>query len=108
MTRDQLHIAFKIEMDKCANDIAFGGCPAFLPEEIDYWLNLGMYQEISNKFTGFNSTDNAFEDNAKRVSDLEKLVTTERFVSLQKDSVYNCCRAIDFFNLIIIVAMLFW
>jgi hypothetical protein len=43
MTRDQLHIAFKIEMDKNSNNVAFGSYPAFLPEEIDYWLNQGMY-----------------------------------------------------------------
>jgi len=43
MTKDQLHIAFKIAMDKNATSIAFGGCPAFLDEEIDYWLNQGMY-----------------------------------------------------------------
>lgn len=42
MTRDQLHINFKIAMDKNSQSIAFGGCPAFLPEEIDYWLNLGL------------------------------------------------------------------
>ena len=35
MTRDQLHIAFKIAMDKNSQSIAFGGCPAFLPDEID-------------------------------------------------------------------------
>ena len=43
MTRDQLHIAFKIAMDKNSASAAFGGCPAFLDEEIDYWLNQGMY-----------------------------------------------------------------
>lgn len=55
MTRDQLHINFKIAMDKNSQSVAFGGCPAFLPEEIDYWLNLGLQQEISNKFTGQNN-----------------------------------------------------
>ena len=45
MTRDQLHIAFKMAMDKNAQSVAFGGCPAFLPSEIDYWLNNALYQE---------------------------------------------------------------
>ena len=55
MTRDQLHIAFKIAMDKNSKSVAFGGCPAFLPDEIDYWLNLAMFNVVSTKFTGHNT-----------------------------------------------------
>lgn len=98
MTRDQLHIAFKIAMDKNSQSIAFGGCPAFLPEEIDYWLNQGMYQEVSNKFTGLNTLKQPFEKSTKRVHDLEKLVQIDKAVSLTKDSVYNMCSAVDFFK----------
>lgn len=54
MTREQFHSYFKVAMDKNSQSVAFGGCPAFLPEEIDYWLDQGLYQEISNKFTGNN------------------------------------------------------
>ena len=61
-------------MDKNATNIAFGSYPAFLPEEIDYWLNQGMYQEISNKFTGNNATKIGFEKSVKRVHDLENLI----------------------------------
>lgn len=39
MTVLDLHTAFKVNMDKNAQGIAFGGCPAFLPEEIDMFLN---------------------------------------------------------------------
>ena len=98
MTRDQLHIAFKIAMDKNSQSIAFGGCPAFLPEEIDYWLNQGMYQEVSNKFTGLNTLKQSFEKSTKRIHDLEKLLKTDRTVSLKKDSIYNVCVASDFFK----------
>lgn len=55
MNRDQLHIAFKIAMDKNSKSVAFGGCPAFLPDEIDYWLNLAMFNVVSTKFTGHNT-----------------------------------------------------
>ena len=98
MTRDQLHIAFKIALDKNSQSIAFGGCPAFLPEEIDYWLNQGMYQEVSNKFTGLNTLKQPFEKSVKRIHDLEKLVQTDQIVSLQKDSMYNRCSCDNYFK----------
>lgn len=91
MTRDQLHIAFKIAMDKNSQNIAFGGYPAFLPEEIDYWLNQGMYQEVSNKFTGLNTLQQPFEQSVKRVHDLEKLIITENNIIAKKISNINEC-----------------
>lgn len=91
MTRDQLHIAFKIALDKNSQSIAFGGCPAFLPEEIDYWLNQGMYQEVSNKFTGLNTLKQPFEQSVKRVHDLEKLIITENNIIAKKISNINEC-----------------
>ena len=83
MTKDQLHIAFKIEMDKNSNNIAFGSYPAFLPEEIDYWLDKAIYQVISNKFTGNNALKQPFEGSIKRIHDLEKLITTQHVLDCQ-------------------------
>ena len=97
MTRDQLHIAFKIAMDKNSQNVSFGGYPAFLPEEIDYWLNQGMYQEVSNKFTGLNTLKQPFEKSVKRIHDLENLIKTEN-ISLSKDTVFNACVATDVFE----------
>lgn len=77
MTRDELHIAFKIEMDKNSQSVAYGGCPAFLPEEVDYWLNKGYYDVLITKFSGQNSTETAFEGSVKRIADLERLVKTD-------------------------------
>ena len=85
MTRGQLHIAFKIEMDKNAANIAFGSYPSFLPEEIDYWLNQGMYQEVSNKFTGLNTLKQPFEKSVKRIHDLENLIVTHNNIRMEKD-----------------------
>lgn len=76
-TRDELHIAFKIEIDKNGQAVAFGGTPAFLEEEIDYWLNKAINQVISNKFTGNNTLRSPFESNAKRISDLQNLVKSQ-------------------------------
>jgi len=39
MTRAEFHKYFKIAMDKSSQSLNFGGCPAFLDDEIDYWLN---------------------------------------------------------------------
>lgn len=91
MTRDQLHIAFKIAMDKNSASIAFGGCPAFLDEEIDYWLNQGMYQEVSNKFTGLNTLKQPFEQSVKRVHDLEKLIETQNLIVANREGSSNKC-----------------
>ena len=98
MTRDQLHIAFKIEMDKNSNNVAFGSYPAFLPEEIDYWLNQGMYQEVSNKFTGLNTLKQPFEKSVKRIHDLEKLIITKDNVAMVRDNSLNKCVAENIFK----------
>lgn len=82
MTRDELHIAFKIEMDKNSQSVAYGGCPAFLPEEIDYWLNKGYYDVLITKFSGQNATQTAFEGSVKRIADLERLVKTDTNISV--------------------------
>lgn len=98
MTRDQLHIAFKIAMDKNSQSVAFGGCPAFLPEEIDYWLNLAIYQEVNTKFTGNNASKVAFEGNIKRIHDLEALIRTDKSINATKEQNTNCCYVEDLFN----------
>lgn len=82
MTRDELHIAFKIEMDKNSQSVAYGGCPAFLPEEVDYWLNKGYYDVLTTKFSGQNATQTAFEGSVKRIADLERLVKTDTNISV--------------------------
>lgn len=64
-------------MDKSSQGIDFGGCPAFLDSEIDYWLDTAMYQLISTKLTGNNSLKLPFEGAVKRIHDLEKLVVTD-------------------------------
>ena len=89
MTRTELHIAFKTAMDKNSLSVAFGGCPAFLPEEIDYWLNQGLYQEINTKFTGNNAIKTSFEGNTKRIHDLERLIKTDKNVSVIIESNVN-------------------
>ena len=98
MTRTELHIAFKTAMDKNAPSIAFGGSPAFLPEEIDYWLNQGLYQEINTKFTGNNANKVAFEGNTKRIHDLERLVRTDSKVGLITESNINRCYVLNLHN----------
>lgn len=89
MTRDELHIAFKIEMDKNAQSIAYGGCPAFLPEEVDYWLNKGYYDVLTTKFSGQNTTQTAFEGSVKRTADLERLVKTDTDIAVSLDEGTN-------------------
>lgn len=98
MTREQFHSYFKVAMDKNSQSVAFGGCPAFLPEEIDYWLDQGLYQEISNKFTGNNYLKTSFEVSVKRIHDLEKLIRTDHNVGANTESNSNKCFITNLFN----------
>lgn len=85
-------------MDKNSQSVAFGGCPAFLPEEIDYWLNQALYQEINTKFTGNNSSKIAFEGSIKRTHDLENLIDTDKNVSATKETGINRCFIANLFS----------
>lgn len=84
-------------MDKNSQSVAFGGCPAFLPEEIDYWLNQGLYQEINTKFTGTNAAKVAFEGSTKRTHDLERLLRTDSVTAI-KDMSTNRCYVANLYN----------
>lgn len=98
MTINEIHKAFKVQMDKNANAIAFGGCPAFLPEEIDLFLNQAYIQVISNKFTGNNTLQQPFEQSVKRIADLQKLIKTDKDVVLNyTDSSSNVLTLPNFF-----------
>lgn len=98
MIVSEIHKAFKVMMDKNAEAVAFGGCPAFLPEEIDLFLNQAYIEVVSNKFTGTNVLQAAFEGSVKRISDLESLVKTDTNISVSLDSSSNVLTLEDFYN----------
>ena len=77
MNINDLHLAFKVELDKNSSGYAFAGNPAFLPGEIDYWLNKALLKTINTKFTGNNKLGQPFESSVKRTADLEKLIKTD-------------------------------
>lgn len=98
MTVADIHKAFKVMMDKNAEAVDFGGCPAFLSEEIDLFLNQAFIEVISNKFTGTNVLQTPFEGSVKRVADLEGMVKTDKGISLTLDSNSNVLTLDDFSN----------
>lgn len=98
MTVADIHKAFKVMMDKNAEAVAFGGCPAFLPEEIDLFLNQAFIEVINNKFTGQNVLQTPFEGSVKRIADLEGLVKTDANISLSLDSSTNVLTLENFSN----------
>ena len=98
MTVSEIHKAFKVIMDKNAEAVAFGGCPAFLPEEIDLFLNQAFIEIVSNKFTGQNILQVPFEGSVKRVADLEGLVKTDTNISLTAIPNTNVLTLDDFSN----------
>lgn len=89
ITRNDLHTAFKVVMDKNSQSTAFGGAPAFLDAEIDYWLDQALFQLVSTKFTGHNNLSQPFEGSVKRVQDLEKLVKTDKGITAQLEDNTN-------------------
>ena len=80
MTTKDLHIAFRVLLDKNSESVAYGGCPAFLDEEVDIFLNQAYLQVVAQKFTGNNTIQQGFEQSVKRTADLEKLVKTDHLV----------------------------
>lgn len=98
MKVSDIHKAFKVIMDKNSEAIAFGGCPAFLSEEIDLFLNQAYLEVISNKFTGMNTTQIGFEGSVKRIADLEKLIKTDSNISATLNTNSNVITINNFFG----------
>lgn len=70
MTISEMHIAFKLELDK-TESLQY---PAFLSEEIDYWLNRAVKQFTKTRYSGINPKGQGFEQSQKRIDDLRKLI----------------------------------
>lgn len=98
MKVSDIHKAFKIQMDKNAEAVAYGGCPAFLSEEEDLFLNQAFTEVIINKYTGTNAKSVAFEGNVKRIADLEGLVKTDYEIDASFDSSSNVLTVENFSN----------
>lgn len=96
MTITDAHIAFKIEVDKNAVNVGMSGSPSFLSEEIDYWLYSALLSKISTKFTGNNPVQTPFEGSSKRITDLEKLIKTDRDLNILPESNTNRIILTDF------------
>lgn len=74
MTISDMHIAWKLELDKSsALEL-----PSFEPEEIDYWINRGIRQFVKTRISG-SMTGKGFEMNMKRIEDLKTLIVTASF-----------------------------
>ena len=70
MTITQMHVAFKLILDK-TESLQY---PSFLPEEIDFWLNQGIIKFVKTRYSGTNSKREGFEQSQKRIDDLRTLV----------------------------------
>lgn len=78
MTIAELHKNFKIELDKSSNS----GYPAFLPEEVDYWLNSAIMRFVKTRTSGLNVHKAGFQSNQKRTDDLKGLIKTKKYDAL--------------------------
>jgi hypothetical protein len=70
MTISEMHIAFKLGLDK-TESLQY---PSFLPEEVDFWLNQAIRKFVKTRYSGLNSNREGFEQSQKRIEDLRTLV----------------------------------
>lgn len=72
MDTTTMHIVVKQGLDKSsALEL-----PAFLPEEIDLWINMASRKFAKTRYSGFNPKTQSFEETQKRIDDLRTLVKT--------------------------------
>lgn len=69
MTSQQLHKLFDIQIDKVSQYTS----PAFTPEEKDAFLNQASAAIAASKYTGHNVLKQGFEQDYKRIVDLQNL-----------------------------------
>lgn len=70
MTVKDFHINFGLELDK-TEDFEY---PAFLPEQIDYWLNKAQSRFIKERLYPQDPRQKGFEETQKRIEDIRTLV----------------------------------
>lgn len=73
MNIKDMHIAFKIDLDKALSS----NMPNFDVYQIDYLLYTAYIMLINQKFTGNNYLTAGFEENNKRISDIQALIVDE-------------------------------
>ena len=82
MTNKDSHIIFKVVLDKNAEGIAYGGCPAFLDEEVDLFLNQAQLEILSNKITGNNALRIGLEGSVSNLSEIIFMLYTQTTMSM--------------------------
>lgn len=70
MTAAEMHIAFKLGLDKVSSLQA----PNFLPEEISFLLNQAQDRFMKTRYQGNNVYRTGFEESQKRIDDLRTLI----------------------------------
>ena len=96
MLISDIHKIFDTLMDKNAVAAQYGGCPAFLPEEKDIFLNQAVLERVSQKVGGERNI--TFEGSNKRTSDLQGLIKTDKGLTVTEQNL-NVCTIKDFSNL---------
>jgi len=86
MTIGEMHIDFKLELDKTSNL----DNPAFEPEEIDAWLNKSIRKFSKTRYSGINIKRESFEQTQKRIDDLRTLVVETDLPCIPGGSKKNC------------------
>lgn len=85
MTKSEMHIAFKIELDK-VESLQY---PAFLSTEIDYFFDRAQEQFVKSRYSGNNPAGTSFEQNQKRLDDLRYLVVEDTLLTVFDDDIVS-------------------
>lgn len=83
MTKSEMHIAFKIELDK-VESLQY---PAFLSAEIDYFFDRAQDQFVKSRYSGNNPAGTSFEQTQKRIDDLRYLVVEDTLSAAFDDDI---------------------
>lgn len=73
MLVQDIHTKLKVVLDKEASGVAFGGAPAFTPDELDLYLNQAYRELVIEKFRGINQLKDGFESSMIRLNDFKGL-----------------------------------
>lgn len=73
MLVQDIHTKLKVVLDKEASGVAFGGAPAFTPDELDLYLNQAYRELVIEKFRGINQLQEGFESSIARLSEFKGL-----------------------------------
>ena len=93
MTTREFHRSFNAELDKMP---AITGYPAFLPQEVDRFINSAIRIFVKNRYSGKNFFQSGFQQSEKRDNDLRSSIATYSVPYTNMETSIDVIRPVDF------------